>query len=85
MSRSVDNVDLFTGGLLEERLEKGVVGPTFGCIIAKQFFSLKYGDRFYFQTDREAEGFTDAQLSAIRNVTLAKVCCQNKAAYLGGG
>ncbi|XP_076462885.1 salivary peroxidase/catechol oxidase-like [Babylonia areolata] len=73
--RSVDNIDLFVGGLMERPVNGGTVGPTFACIIAQQFHALKYGDRFYFETDRIPEGFTDDQLQAILNVTLSKVFC----------
>ena len=54
----MDDIDLFPGGLLESH---GTVGPTFACIIAEQFNALKYGDRFYFETDRMPEGFTDGE------------------------
>ena len=54
----MEDIDLFTGGLLESN---GTVGPTFACIIAEQFNALKFGDRFYFETDRMPEGFTDGK------------------------
>ncbi|KAL8560400.1 hypothetical protein ACOMHN_066816 [Nucella lapillus] len=56
---SVEDIDLFTGGLLEDSVENGRVGATFACIMAVQFHALKYGDRFYFETYRHPEGFTD--------------------------
>lgn len=54
--RSVDDVDLFVGGLLETP-ENGVVGSTVGCLIRKQFYDLKAGDRFYYENGPSATAF----------------------------
>ena len=43
---SADQIDLFTGGLAETPVADGLTGHTFNCIKAKQFASLKDGDRF---------------------------------------
>ena len=45
------DIDLFVGGLLEKNTHlsgEGVLGFTFGWIIAEQFRRLKDGDRFFF-------------------------------------
>ena len=42
---SPDQIDLFTGGLAETPVGDGLTGPTFNGIKAKQFASLKDGDR----------------------------------------
>jgi len=49
--RDVDDIDAFTGGLAETAPTDGLVGPTFACIIGKQFQFLKFGDRFFFNND----------------------------------
>ncbi|KAK7105906.1 chorion peroxidase-like [Littorina saxatilis] len=76
--RHVDDIDLFSGGMLEDPVSTASVGPTFACIISQQFNSLKFGDRFFYETDRVAEGFTDGQLRSIRKMSLAHLCCEMK-------
>lgn len=51
MYSSVDDVDLWVGGLLEGRAPGSVVGPVFRDIIAEQFARLKKGDKYFFEND----------------------------------
>ena len=44
---NVNKIDLFVGGLAEDHLEGGNVGPTFGNIIKQQFEALRTGDRYH--------------------------------------
>ncbi|XP_076089035.1 chorion peroxidase-like [Mytilus galloprovincialis] len=71
---SCDEIDLFVGGLLEKS-KNGRVGETFECIIGKQFHLTKYGDRYWYE--RKECGFTEAQLNAIKEMTMSKVLCEN--------
>lgn len=73
----VDDIDLFTGGISEFPMEGSQVGPTFGCIIARQFQQLRAGDRYWFESSIGPQAFTIAQLESIKQVTLARVLCAN--------
>lgn len=74
--RSVDDIDLFPG-MLSENIDVGTVGPTIRCLLRIQFFRTKFGDRFFYDNNQPNVGFTDAQLSALRRVTLSKLLCWN--------
>ena len=41
------DIELFPGGLSETPTESGKLGPTFACVVAKQFQDLKFGDRYW--------------------------------------
>ena len=49
-------------GISEEPLPGGVVGETFGHIIAEQFRRLKYADRFWHETADKNLGFDHSKL-----------------------
>jgi peroxidase len=61
----VDDVDLFTGAMCEPPLEGAVVGATLACLIGRQFADLKYGDRFFYQTSGQLEGFNKGNYGLI--------------------
>ncbi|XP_046548381.1 peroxidase-like isoform X2 [Haliotis rubra] len=72
-----DDIDLFTGGISENRIKGGLIGPTFACILANQFKALKVGDRFWYERNDRVTGFTRDQVNVIKETTLAKVLCDN--------
>ncbi|XP_039247573.2 peroxidasin-like [Styela clava] len=73
---SVDDIDLFPGGLAEKPVEGGQVGPTFACILAYGFRALRKGDRFWHELANAPSSFTGEQLAAIRQTTFASVLCE---------
>ncbi|XP_065315508.1 chorion peroxidase-like [Gordionus sp. m RMFG-2023] len=76
-----DDIDLFLGGICEKAESDSLVGPTFACIIGRQFQKLRFGDRFWFENAPKYPGitypFTREQLEEIRKVSLAKIICIN--------
>lgn len=76
-SRSVHDIDLFTGGLAEAPLKGAIVGPTFTCLLATQFHYLKKGDRHWYENDLPPSSFTKDQLTEIRKSSLARILCDN--------
>jgi Animal haem peroxidase len=66
---SVDNIDLFIGGLAENHASGAMVGPTFLAIIAQQFENLRDGDRLWWQN----QGFDQATINQIANTTLSDI------------
>jgi peroxidase len=71
---SVDQVDLFVGGLAEDPASGGaMVGPTFQDIIAQQFESLRDGDPSFYLN----QGFSPPLMTQIQNTTLSDVIMRN--------
>ena len=69
-----DGIDLWVGGLSEQRLPGAQVGPTFACILGITFSRLRDGDRFFYENPYV---FTPYQLLELKKTTLAKVICNN--------
>ena len=71
---SLDTVDLWIGGLAEERLEGSLLGPTFACLFGITFSNLRAGDRFFYQNPGQ---FDAEQLKSIESDSLSRVICDN--------
>lgn len=79
--RDVNDIDLWPGGISEWPINdgEGIVGPTFACIIARNFRRVLYGDRFFFTHANQAGSFTANQRANIRQRTLGGIMCDNSA------
>ena len=60
-----DDIDLFAGGLSERHVVGGAMGPTFACIVARQFQAMKFGDRFWYENDFHETGLTEGLLKNL--------------------
>ncbi|XP_015434443.1 PREDICTED: peroxidase-like [Dufourea novaeangliae] len=72
-----DDVDLIIGGMLERPVEDSLLGPTFSCLISEQFARTRRTDRYFYDSAYQPYPFTPEQLAEIRNVTLARLFCDN--------
>lgn len=73
----VDDIDLFTGLVSEKRLNDALVGPTLACLLAIQYRDIKFGDRFWYETNAPPARFSTNQLNEIRKFSLSKLLCRN--------
>jgi len=74
---NVEDVDLLVGGILETPATGVTVGPTFECLLKKQFVTMRNSDRFWYENDIPPSGLTATQLVEIRKVSLASILCAN--------
>ena len=56
--KNVDYIDLFPAGISKRSVDGSIVGPTFVCIITRQFESLPKSDRFLYKNE-DAFSFTE--------------------------
>ena len=70
---TMDNVDLWIAGLLEDLVPGARVGPTFQCLLLEQFSRTRHGDRFWFEN---LDTMDAAKQDAIRNLDLGHVVCK---------
>lgn len=71
---SVDNIDVWVGGILEDQVDGGKVGPLFRCLLLEQFTRLRDGDRFWYENPSM---FDADQLRQIKETSLARILCDN--------
>ena len=56
-------MDVFVGLVSETHVAGSLVGPTLACLLGSQFEDIKFGDRFFYETRTQEEGFTDGSSS----------------------
>ncbi len=69
---TVDNVDLWVGGLAEDHVVGSSVGETFQTIIVDQFERLRDGDRFWYQNR-----FSGKELASLQRTSLSDIIERN--------
>ena len=69
---SVDNIDLWIGGLAEDHMPGSSMGETFTAILVDQFVRLREGDRFWYQYS-----LPNRLVQQIENTTLADIIRRN--------
>nr|CAG4646895.1 EOG090X0302 [Megafenestra aurita] len=74
---SVDDIDLYVGGLAEITTTGSTVGPTFSCLIGEHFNQIKYSDRYFYELGGQSHSFSSDQLTEIRKASLARIFCDN--------
>lgn len=58
---TVDDIDLFLGGVAEIPLSSGgLLGPTFACLVGETFQKIKYGDRFFYEIGSQPHSFSSS-------------------------
>jgi peroxidase len=57
-------VEFTVGGSLEAIVPGALVGPTFLCVLAEQFYRTRKGDRFFFENGEKDTSFTLGQILA---------------------
>ncbi|XP_037796031.1 chorion peroxidase-like isoform X1 [Penaeus monodon] len=71
----VRDIDLLVGGASERPVPDGELGPTFTCVLAKQFARIRRADRYWYETNIDDTKFNNEQLRALRSTTLAGIMC----------
>uniref|UniRef100_A0A914XL25 Uncharacterized protein n=1 Tax=Plectus sambesii TaxID=2011161 RepID=A0A914XL25_9BILA len=74
---SVDDIDLFSGGIAERPADGAMIGPTFACILSEAYQGMRRGDRFWYENFVYPSAFPEDQLSELRKTTLARIICDN--------
>lgn len=50
---------------MERDVDGSILGHTFQCIVAEQFYRTRVGDRFFYDNGEMAHSFTPGELVAL--------------------
>lgn len=70
---TVEDIDVWVGGLAENHVSGAMVGELFQSIIADQFTRLRDADRFWFENSQ----FTTTELASLRSQTISDLIVRN--------
>lgn len=69
---NVNQIDLWVGGLAEEKLDGALVGELMFTVFKQQFEALRDGDRFWYQAS-----LSNRQANRVQNTSLADIIRRN--------
>lgn len=69
---SVDDIDLWTGGLAEDAVSGSQMGELFQTVMVRQFTEIRDADRFWYETY-----LPDTDQSIVENTSLAEIIRDN--------
>ncbi|KAJ6642404.1 Peroxidase [Pseudolycoriella hygida] len=74
-----EDIDYYVGGIFEtyEILGNPLVGPTFGCVIARQWDNFAGGDIYYYSNPNSPYPLTPSQIDAVHNFNISSLLCVN--------
>ena len=55
---SVDDIDVYVGGLMERPLVGSIAGPTLNCLLGEQFKNNKFADRYFYELGGQPHSFS---------------------------
>lgn len=69
---TVDDIDLWVGGLSENPVAGSQLGPLFQAIITRQFTEVRDGDRFWYRNDLNPQ-----EMDRVRGTSLSRIIRDN--------
>ena len=65
-----EDIELFPGGISELSVRNGLVGEVFANIMGLQFKKIKFGDRFWHETNDPIVRFTNGEYTTVNGVLM---------------
>lgn len=79
---NVDNIDAWVGGLAEDHVSNGSVGPLILAVLSDQFSRLRSADSFFYENDRDlktpiVEAIVNIKDLKLQDIILANTTVRN--------